>query len=158
MTVTIAFLATTQVPIDDLNKHPLRSVVDTTPLAGFTFSPQVSRMTVMGPYNPTRPTDIASRKKIFVCQPTGAADEAACAQKILSALSRTAFRRPSQPEDMETLMSFYQEGRAKGSFDQGIELGLRRILADPEFIYRTEVEPANVCFPGSACPIQWCAG
>jgi hypothetical protein len=143
-TVTIAFLATTQVPIDDLNKHPLRSVVDTTPLAGFTFSPQVSRMTIMGPYNPSRPTDIASRKKVFVCQPTGAADEAACAQKILSALSRTAFRRPSQPEDMETLMSFYQEGRAKGSFDQGIELGLRRILADPEFIYRTEVEPANV--------------
>ena len=143
-TVTATFLATTQVPIDDLNKHPLRSVVDSTPLAGFTFSPQISRLTIMGPYNPTPTTDLASRKKIFICQPTGAADEAACAQRILSNLTRTAFRRPSNPEDMETLLDFYQEGRAKGSFDQGLELAIRRILADPEFIYRTEIEPANV--------------
>jgi len=140
-TVTITFLATTQVPIDDLNKHPLRSVVDTTPLAGFTFSPQVSRMTIMGPYNGKASKDIASRKKIFVCTPANQADESACAQKILTALSRNAFRRPADTEDMETLMSFYQEGRTKGSFDQGIELALRRILTDPEFIYRTEVEP-----------------
>lgn len=143
-TVTATFLATTQVPIDDLNKHPLRSVVDSTPLAGFTFSPQLSRLTIMGPYDPKPTTDLVSRRKILTCTPASAADEAACAQKILTQLTRSAFRRPSNTEDMETLLSFYQEGRTKGSFEQGIELALRRILADPEFIYRTEIEPANV--------------
>src|SRR5256885_4904889 len=42
-------------------------------------------------------------------------------------------------------MAFYQDGRAEGgSFDDGIEAALQRILADPEFVYRGESEPANV--------------
>ena len=41
-------------------------------------------------------------------------------------------------------MDFYQQGRTKGSFDSGIEMALRRILASPEFIFRVEREPANV--------------
>jgi hypothetical protein len=41
-------------------------------------------------------------------------------------------------------MSFYDEGRAEGSFDKGIESALRRILASPEFVFRFEREPAGV--------------
>ncbi len=42
-------------------------------------------------------------------------------------------------------MEFYQDGRAEGgSFDAGIETALQRILADPEFIYRGEREPAGL--------------
>src|SRR2546428_9754466 len=41
-------------------------------------------------------------------------------------------------------MGFYYEGRAKGSFDEGIAMALRRILASPEFVFRAEHEPANV--------------
>ncbi len=42
-------------------------------------------------------------------------------------------------------MGFYQQERNKGgSFEAGIEIGLRRILADPEFVFRFEPPPANV--------------
>src|SRR6185312_13907443 len=63
--------------------------------------------------------------------------------------ARHAFRRPATDQDTEMLMSFYQLGRggaqgAKGTFSQGIEMALRRILVDPEFYFRKEGEPANL--------------
>src|SRR4030095_11823850 len=47
-------------------------------------------------------------------------------------------------EDLEVLMGVYQDGRANGSFERGIEMALRRILASPEFVFRVEHEPSNV--------------
>jgi hypothetical protein len=42
-----------------------------------------------------------------------------------------------------TLTEFYRSGRNDGgSFDDGIEAALQRVLADPEFVYREEPEPA----------------
>src|SRR3989442_6617377 len=42
-------------------------------------------------------------------------------------------------------MEFYLAGRNEGgNFDQGIEAALQRILADPEFVYRGEREPAAI--------------
>src|SRR5207244_612292 len=79
-----------------------------------------------------------------------AADETACARKILSNLATHAYRRPSTGADVESLFAFYQDGRREaqarqeGNFDQGIEHALARLLTDPKFIYRIEAEPANV--------------
>jgi len=39
-------------------------------------------------------------------------------------------------------MQFYQSGRGEGGFEDGVEAALQRILADPQFIYRGEREPA----------------
>ena len=41
-------------------------------------------------------------------------------------------------------MTFYEEGRRTGTFEDGIELALRRLLASPQFLVRAEKEPANV--------------
>jgi hypothetical protein len=42
-------------------------------------------------------------------------------------------------------MEFYQSGRTdNGTFDDGIEAVLQRVLADPEFVYRLEPEPAGL--------------
>ena len=71
-------------------------------------------------------------------------EETACAKQIVATLARHAFRRPVTPQDTETLMSFYQQGRNDGNFDTGIERALQRILADPEFVFRKEAEPANL--------------
>jgi hypothetical protein len=49
--------------------------------------------------------------------------------------------------DVDALMSFYQTGRAKGSFDAGIEQALARVLVDPRFTFRLEREPVSVA-PG----------
>ena len=78
--------------------------------------------------------------------PEGAADEAeaTCAAAILGTLARRAFRRPVTDDDVSTLMAFYEVGRAKGSFESGIEFALRGILVDPEFLFRVETDPAGV--------------
>jgi hypothetical protein len=42
-------------------------------------------------------------------------------------------------------MEFYQSGRTdNGTFDDGIEALVQRILVDPEFVYRLEPEPAGL--------------
>ena len=142
-TIGLAFIATTYVPNVDLNRHYRRSILDDNIIDGFTFTPQVSSVTVAGPYNATPSTDTPSRRKIFICQPANAADELPCARKILSTLARQAYRRPITEADTETLLSLYQAGRNAGNFDDGIERALQLIIAHPEFVFRTEDAPAG---------------
>ena len=56
--------------------------------------PHVENVTVSGPFNPTGVGDTPSRRRLFTCAPTKASDEKACAEKIVSALARRAYRRP----------------------------------------------------------------
>src|SRR5205823_2631947 len=114
--IGLAFIATTYVPKVDLNRHYRRSILDDNLIEGFTFTPQVSSVTVEGPINALRPTDTSSRKKILICNPSPR-EEAACAEKILSSVARKAYRRPLTGTDVKTLMSFYQMGRNGADFE-----------------------------------------
>jgi mono/diheme cytochrome c family protein len=144
-TVGFTFLANTHIPGDDLNQHYLRSVLDTNPIPGFIFYPQVGQVKVLGPYNGSASTDAPSRKKILTCTPATPQEETACARTILTRVARQAFRRPLTADDTKVLLEFYQSGRGKsGTFDDGIERGLQGILSDPEFVFRTEAPPAQL--------------
>jgi mono/diheme cytochrome c family protein len=144
-TVGFTFLANTHIPGDDLNHHYLRSVLDTNPIPGFIFYPQVGQVKILGPYNGTAATDTPSRKNILTCTPVAPQDEDGCARTILTRLARQAFRRPITAEDARTLMEFYQSGRGKaGTFEDGIERGLQGILSDPEFVFRSEAPPSRL--------------
>ena len=143
-TVGITFLATQLAPSQDLNQHFLRSTIETGGLPGFKFWPHVGKMEILGPLQPKGATDSQSRRRIFICKPAGAAEETACAKDIVGTLARRAFRRPVTAQDTEMLMGFYQRGRNTGNFDSGIEWALQRILADPEFVFRKEVEPGSL--------------
>jgi hypothetical protein len=152
-TLGVTFLATTYVPNVDLNRHYHRSILDDNLIDGFTFTPQVSSVTVSGPYNGSRPQDTPSREKILICKPSRASDELPCARKILTTLARQAYRRPITDSDTESLMNLYQAGRNAGDFEDGIERGLEFVLAHPEFVFRTEDGPSNVK-PGEAYRIS----
>jgi mono/diheme cytochrome c family protein len=144
-TVIVTFLATNYAPGDDLDEHFLRSTIETGGLPGFKFFPHVGKIRIDGPTNPQGAKDTETRKKIFVCTPTAPAQETACAKQIVSTLARRGWRRPVTDQDTEVLMGFYQQGRNEGGdFDHGIEMALRRVLLDPEFYFRREVEPANL--------------
>jgi hypothetical protein len=69
--------------------------------------------------------------------------EEACARRILTTLARGAYRRPVRAGEAETLVTFFHEGRKKGTFETGIQLALRRLLASPNFVFRAEDEPAD---------------
>jgi mono/diheme cytochrome c family protein len=71
------------------------------------------------------------------------ASEDGCARQILTTLTRRAYRRPASARDVNVLMDFFREGRRDGTFDEGIELALRRLLASPQFLVRAEHEPAT---------------
>ena len=143
--VVVTFLATNDAPGNDLNRHFLRSSLETGGLPGFRFFPHVGKVVIDGPFKAAGAKDTAARKKLFVCTPTAPAQETACATQIVNALARKAYRRPITSKDTETLMGFYQRGRNEGgTFDAGVEMALRRVLSDPEFIFRREAEPATV--------------
>ncbi len=139
--VGATFLATNFAPVLDLDKHFRRSTLQTGPTPGYTFFPHVGTIRIEGPFDATQATDSASRRKIFVCQPKGAAEETACARRIVTNLATYAFRRPAHAADVDVLMDFYALGRKEKDFDQGIEMVLARVLASPQFIYRIEEEP-----------------
>jgi mono/diheme cytochrome c family protein len=105
--------------------------------------PLIDFVSVTGPTNPTGPGDTPSRRRIFTCRPSKSADESSCARTILTNLARRAYRRPVTSADMNPIMERYTDGRTKGSFDRGIEQGLRLILASPKFLFRTENAPAG---------------
>jgi hypothetical protein len=104
--------------------------------------PLIDHVNVTGPYEAKGPGDTPSRRRVFTCRPAGAAEEAACARKILSSLTRRAYRRPPTKDDLDPVLAMYEAGRKAGTFEQGIERGLRLILANPKFLFRTETAPA----------------
>jgi Protein of unknown function (DUF1592)/Protein of unknown function (DUF1588)/Protein of unknown function (DUF1587)/Protein of unknown function (DUF1585)/Protein of unknown function (DUF1595) len=99
----------------------------------------VDYVAIGGPYDPKGPGDTESRKRIFICKPAAESQEAACARKILTSLTRQAYRRPVTAVDLDPLMKLFATGRADGSnFEAGIEMGLTAILVSPDFLFRVE--------------------
>jgi hypothetical protein len=96
---------------------------------------------IMGPLNPGGAEGSPSYRRVFVCKPSKASEEIGCAKTILSKLARQAYRRPVTDADVKVLIDFYNQGRAAGTFDSGIELALQRILVSPSFLFRTEFAP-----------------
>ena len=110
--------------------------------------PAIATVTLSGPYGADGAGDTPSRRRIFTCRPGGGATAEPCAHEILSALARRAYRRPVAGADLDLLLPFYEQGRAAGGFDRGIQRALERLLVSPEFLFRIERDPADVA-PGA---------
>src|SRR5437660_1756814 len=98
----------------------------------------VGAVLIGGPFTSTGTAkDTPSRRAIFVCYPKQPAEESACATRILSRIARLAYRRPVTPQDAQTLVEFFNNGRRDGgTFDAGIQFALERLLVDPDFLLR----------------------
>jgi mono/diheme cytochrome c family protein len=126
-------------------------------------NPRLRTALVEGPYNVTGVSATASRNRIFVCRPASAdaqggpeakKDEAACAERIFTNLTRRAYRRPVNRDDVEPPLDFYLQARQSGeTFDAGIRAGLARVLSSPSFLYRMEGDATGVQ-PGAAHPVS----
>ncbi len=110
--------------------------------------PNLEKVVIAGPYNPTGRGESASRQRIFTCHPESAAQEEPCARTILTALARHAFRRPVTDADVRPLLAFYDSGRKEGDFDRGIEKALGAMLVSPNFLFRVEHDPPHAA-PGT---------
>jgi hypothetical protein len=125
--------------------QPYRSSFDTYDATGL---PHIKTLAVTGPYSVSGPGDTPSRRRVFVCRPSGSADEKRCATQIVRTLARRAYRQPVGDSDLKVLMAFYRGGRRTGTFEMGVQRALQRILASPQFILRIERDPADA-LPGT---------
>jgi mono/diheme cytochrome c family protein len=97
-----------------------------------------------GPFNPKGVGDTASRRRIFVCYPKEASEQAACAKQIINNLAMRAWRGPVTEAAVNDLLGFYRQGVELRDFDTGVQYALARILSDPRFVYRFEQEPDEI--------------
>jgi mono/diheme cytochrome c family protein len=132
----------------------LQSFLRTTLIAtDHTGLPHIESFSITGPFNATGSGDTPSRRRVFSCVPAARAQEKACAESIIGTLARRAFRRPVSTTEMGRLVGFYETGRSEGTFEHGIELALRAILASPKFAFRVESDPPHTA-PGSTYRIS----
>ena len=146
--ISAAFPVLADGPIEDEYRNFEQSLVDVSAgtVPGMTTLPHLHELSITGPSKISGISDTPSRRKIFACRP--ATDEIPCAKSILSALARQAFRRPTTPNDLESLLNFYQSGRNEGDFETGIRTALQAILSSPEFMFRFERTPDQAA-PGT---------
>jgi mono/diheme cytochrome c family protein len=98
----------------------------------------IAGVRVEGPFNSPGVSDTPSRRRIFVCR----TQEKTCARRIAENLARGAFRRPVTTADIDSLMPYFDSGRARG-FDSGVEQMVAAILVSPEFLFRAIKTPAK---------------
>ena len=145
--ITVAFIEKTHGYNTRRLQSYIRSSADTIDFSGY---PHIDQFIMTGPFNPTGPGETPSRRAIFTCRPATVVDETACARKILAPLARRAYRGDVGDADLQVLLDFFTRGRKEaGTFDGGIDMALRRILASPKFLLRVEPDPAGVA-PGAA--------
>src|SRR5204862_2504020 len=105
--------------------------------------PHIESLTVTGPFKSTGVGDTPSRRQIFVCRPAAPASDEPCARRIIATLARRAYRRPVTAADLQPILALYRTARAARGFDEGIEVGLQRVLTDPEFVFGAEPDPVD---------------
>jgi hypothetical protein len=115
--------------------------------------PGIDVLEVLGPYDGKAPQDSPSRRKIFICRPSGARGDDACARRILTTLARRAYRRPVTDADIAPLFRIYRTGRTERDFDTGIQRALEAMLASPSFLFQMERDPVGAK-PGSSYRIS----
>jgi hypothetical protein len=147
--ISASFIGLWDGPIEDEYRMVEQTLVDTQigALPGMTTIPHLHEFSVTGPVKVEGISDTPSRRKIFTCRPATGADEMPCAKRIITALARQAWRRPVDANDLEGLLTFYQEGKNEGGFETGVRTAIQAIVANPEFVFRFERVPPGVA-PG----------
>ncbi len=142
--VSAAFVQRFEGPADDLIMPIEHTLADTNigEVFGTTAIPHLRDFTVSGPLSVTGVSDSPSRRKIFTCRPTSAAEESRCAGDIVRKLATQAYRGPVAADDLKDLMAFYDRGRKDGDFEAGVRLAVQAVLASPRFLFRMEQAPA----------------
>jgi hypothetical protein len=142
--VAAAFVKRTDGPYEDLIKpHEWSNAGGGSGGGGITTLPQLRDVVIRGPYKTTGISMTPSRKKIFSCRPTSAANERTCARQIVTRLGGEAYRRPLTAAEIDRIMPFYENEAAKNGFEAGVRASLEAILASPYFIFRLEKAPTD---------------
>lgn len=85
------------------------------------------------------PTSI--RDKVLTCVPEPGNEEP-CAEEILRAFTKRAFRRPVADAEVDGLVGLVSDALASDqTWDEAISIGLQAVLISPHFLFRVEIDP-----------------
>ena len=73
------------------------------------------------------------------CSATADPKSGACANQLVMALGRRAFRRPLDAREHQALLAVFDAGTAEGGFARGVELLLRALIQSPNLLYVSEL-------------------
>ena len=144
--VSAAFIQRADGPVDDLVAPIEHSLADTNigETFGVTALPHLREFAVTGPTRVTGVSDTPTRRRIFTCRPTSAAEETPCATEIIKRLATQAYRGVLPGDDFADLMRFYGDGRKQADFESGVRLAIQAMLANPRFVFRMEQAPQTL--------------
>jgi mono/diheme cytochrome c family protein len=141
----------TRLPVLDIRvdgklvgRHEIKAPTDEelrTPATVSLGAPWLRRLEIDGPYGAKSVGSTQSRARIFICTPTAPRQEAGCAQRIVSAVARRAFRREVASRDLAPFMAIYNGARADSGFEASVQQALQAVLVSPSFLFRTERDP-----------------
>ena len=136
--VQVYFAAKTSAYLEDLFDKSLHNKKGAS-------QPSIAMVTITPPQPGTAlASDSPSRRRVLICTPRHRDEEAACARKIISALAGRAYRRTVTDADLRVPLASYRDGASRGGFESGIEMAIRSILVNPDFLFRMESQPAGV--------------
>jgi uncharacterized protein DUF1592/uncharacterized protein DUF1588/uncharacterized protein DUF1585/uncharacterized protein DUF1595 len=141
--ISAAFIQRFDGPVDDLLVPLENTLADVNISFGVTALPHMRDMTILGPSNVTGVSDTVSRRMVFTCRPVNAKEEETCAYEIVKGLTGRAYRGAATAEDIQDAIGFFEQGRRKGDFEDGIRMALQSILVSPQFLFRLEQAPAQ---------------
>jgi cytochrome c5 len=144
--VSAAFVQLADGPIDDIITPIEHTLADTNTgeTFGITGLPHLRDFAITGPHKVTGVSDTPSRRKIFTCRPTAAAEEATCASEIVIRVAGQAYRGAVTDADLTDLMGLYADAHKQEGFEGGIRMAVQGILANPRFLFRLEEAPGTV--------------
>jgi hypothetical protein len=111
---------------------------------GITGLAHLTELIVTGPVKSSGISDTPSRQRVFTCRPASSPQERSCAESIIKNLASKAYRRPATAEETADLLALYDATAADEGFEVGVRTTLQAILASPQFIFRFELQPAEV--------------
>src|SRR5579863_9943574 len=84
--VGVTFLAANYRPTLDLIRQYERKSLEDNPIPQLQYHPAIGKLQIQGPFEPTRPEDSRSIRKVYTCRPASTEQEAPCANQILTTL------------------------------------------------------------------------
>jgi hypothetical protein len=81
------------------------------------------------------------------------AEGVSCAKSFIEAFGKRAFRRPLTDGEVTSYLARFTAGMTGGTFEEGLEWVVGRMLQSPYFLYRVELEGEGTA-PGTVVPLS----
>ena len=100
---------------------------------------RIGSLEVGGPYEQVKGPSVETLKKVYTCGHLDGRHQSGCARKIVSDLSRRAYRRSATTQEVERLLGLVSAVQQQGdSFEEGLALAMQAMLVSPHFLFRIE--------------------